>query len=731
MTGRRGDDVYSLASPAVSAPARTLRYPTALFVAGAALLARIPLEAWIGEASFAPFACLAISVSAWVGGWGPGALTAAIFLLAQLLPGIVSGVARPAASPYAGAGLVFLVGLILSSMMDRARRSERELRTTVAASQPELRDLRESDRQLRTEKAYLEQMLAARDRLRRKREAAWLYDRRRRREAELLAQLSQHLHQTLDVNRMLHPIAAAAREATSADAIWLAFREAGGFRVRYLVGDQGSRPGSDEVGYESGPVGFVATIGRMFRTDNLRLDPRISSKPEELGFPADAGPVMVAPVQMGTTVEAVVVALRHAEPGFGPQDEDVLHQIAQITGVAIRNAQLLAGEQSARAAAEASSRAKDEFLAMLSHELRNPLAAVASAVAGFERMGQQWGQFQQILGRQTRHLARLLDDLLDVSRLTAGKISLHRRPIDLHSVAECVIQGLRHEGRLAHHALEFTGGPAWVSADSTRLEQVVRNLLDNALKYTPPGGRISIRVAGEADGAVLSVKDTGTGIEPDILPYVFDLFVQQPRPLDRSQGGLGLGLTVVRRLVELHGGRVAAFSGGRGHGSEFIVRFPTVPALEPPGGDTASPPPRAPRPGCCRVVVIEDYADAREALAALLRFDGHEVETATDGRAGLELLLASRPDVAFIDIGLPGVDGYEVARRTREAPGGSSLYLVALTGYGQPFDRARALDTGFDDHLVKPLDPDALHRVLHAPRRRRKMPDAPAPEGGR
>jgi CheY-like chemotaxis protein len=276
-----------------------------------------------------------------------------------------------------------------------------------------------------------------------------------------------------------------------------------------------------------------------------------------------------------------------------------------------------------------------------------------------------------------------------------------------------VLSGFGQEGRLARHDMSVVGESAWVLADPTRLEQIIRNLFDNALKYTPPGGRISASVAPEGRDSVLRVRDTGIGIPPHMLPRIFDLFVQQPRKLDRAEGGLGLGLTVVKRLVDLHGGTVEASSAGTDAGSEFVVKLPTVAA----GVDETSASPKA-QPGeghgirRCRVAIVEDYADAREALEMVLRFDGHEVRTASDGPSGLALILAAQPNVAFIDIGLPGLTGYEIARRIRQAATGTDFFLVAITGYGQSFDRTQALEAGFDDHLVKPVDPGDLARVM-------------------
>jgi PAS domain S-box-containing protein len=373
---------------------------------------------------------------------------------------------------------------------------------------------------------------------------------------------------------------------------------------------------------------------------------------------------------------------------------------------------LLKSERAARAEAEAANRIKDEFLAMLGHELRNPLGAISNAVAVLDETESQDPaalHLHDILTRQTRHLTRLIDDLLDVSRLTSGKIGLDRQRMDLRTVTANCLTSLEAAGRIAAHKLYFDGRPALVEGDPTRLEQVIANLVDNAVKYTPPGGSIRVHVGPEDGQAVIRVQDTGVGITPDLLARVFELFVQDRQSLHRAGGGLGLGLTLVKRLVDLHGGTVSASSDGPGTGSTFVVRLPLVVGAEevvPP-----SPPPTV-APAGRRVLVVEDHPDARESLRMLLALDGHEVDEASDGPTALEKIIALRPDVALVDIGLPGLDGYMLAQAVRAAPGGKSLYLVALTGYGQPEDRRRAIEAGFDAHLVKPVEPDRLRQIL-------------------
>jgi PAS domain S-box-containing protein len=360
-----------------------------------------------------------------------------------------------------------------------------------------------------------------------------------------------------------------------------------------------------------------------------------------------------------------------------------------------------------------AERAKDEFLAMLGHELRNPLATIVNALAVMNR-GVAPGdlpRFTGIIGRQTSHLSRLVDDLLDVARVTSGKIDLRRERVDLHALARRSVEALTEAGRTRAHRVSVAGDVVTVFGDPARLEQIISNLVDNALKYTPAGGKVTVTTATEDGRAVLRVKDTGEGIRPELLSCIFDLFVQQPQALDRSRGGLGLGLTLVKRLAELHEGSVAAESAGLGQGSEFTVRLPLVetppvpPPLRLPIGE--SMPSR-------RILIVEDNTDARESLQLLLQLAGHEVETASDGPSGLRKLEAFRPDVALIDLGLPGIDGYDLVRRVRGLPQTKATRFIALTGYGQAQDRRRALEAGFDVHLTKPVDPDRLQRLLAA-----------------
>ncbi|HXE38935.1 MAG TPA: ATP-binding protein, partial [Azonexus sp.] len=371
-------------------------------------------------------------------------------------------------------------------------------------------------------------------------------------------------------------------------------------------------------------------------------------------------------------------------------------------------AALIEREHAARVEAEAANRAKDEFLAMLGHELRNPLSAIAAAIEVLNHVEADAAaalSARTIIARQTRHLGRLMDDLLDVARVISGKIMLTRQPINLVSLVERLVATMQLTGIADRHQLDLALDEVWIDADPTRIEQVVNNLLTNALKYTPAGGRIEVRVGGDGGQAVLEVRDTGVGIHPALLPKVFDLFVQAERTLDRRAGGLGIGLTLVRRLVELHGGTVGAASSAAG--TVFTVRLPAIEAPAAVADHTRVPPSRRRRVG-----VIEDNQDALDTLHTLLELDGHSVWCATDGISGLASLLDSRPDVAVVDIGLPGLTGLEVAKRSRAA--GYAGRMIALSGYGQDNFAEQAMAAGFDAYMVKPINADELRRMLAA-----------------
>jgi signal transduction histidine kinase len=393
-----------------------------------------------------------------------------------------------------------------------------------------------------------------------------------------------------------------------------------------------------------------------------------------------------------------------------PDEVRSLARALRAAALAMREREQLIERE--KEALHAADRAKDEFLAMLSHELRNPLAALTTA-AHVLRMAPAdaaaTAKARSVIDRQAHHMSRMVEDLLDISRFAMGKVVLERRNFDLTEVVPNVVQMLRAAGWAAVERVSFDLSPVWINADSSRIEQIVANLLHNALKFTPDGKAIRMTVRQEGSQALLQVADEGEGLEPELLKQVFVPFVQGRRALERGAAGLGLGLPLVKNLAELHGGTVTAASDGPGRGAVFTVRLPAVPAgARKP--EVLHPERRRSR----RVLIIEDNDDAREMLHTALSLSGHQVSEARDGAAGIEIAAREQPDVALIDIGLPDIDGYEVARRLRAMTTRRRMTLVALTGYGQPADRERAFKAGFDVHLTKPVPPEQLKQALAA-----------------
>ncbi len=368
--------------------------------------------------------------------------------------------------------------------------------------------------------------------------------------------------------------------------------------------------------------------------------------------------------------------------------------------------------QKAEAEVRAGAKRRERFLAMLSHELRNPLAAVLNAVRLVSADGRTPEVQQQALSvieRQGLHMARLLDDLLDVSRITSGKFELRKEQVSLDEAVRAAVEALepliREQGQRLVTSLPKT--PILVDGDGARLQQVVANLLSNAIRHSPPSARIDLSLVLEGGWAKLCVRDGGSGIAPSLLPKVFDLFVQTERPVPEARGGLGIGLALVRRIVELHDGRVEAVSEGHGRGSEFVVRIPCSVARVAVRNQPAES-----LGAACRIVLVEDQVDAREMLRALLEQRGHLVIEAADARAAIETIRRERPDAAIVDIGLPELSGYDVARAVRDSEGCDQMLLVALTGYGTQSDVRAAKEAGFDAHLTKPAEPERLFRLL-------------------
>jgi len=443
-----------------------------------------------------------------------------------------------------------------------------------------------------------------------------------------------------------------------------------------------------------------------------------------LAFVISAAGAVVLSRRLTNDIAAAADAAEALADGSGPGIvPSIVTEVRRLDHSLSRSASLLdqrererdehvAQAEAARREAEAATRTKDQFLAMLGHELRNPLAPIVTALQLLKLRGEHWSRELAIIERQVTHLTRLVDDLLDISRITRGKVELNTRPIEVHSVitraAEMTSSLL--EQRQHRLSLDVPAAGLVVNGDLDRLAQVFANLLSNAAKYTPQGGHIDVRARRDGDDVVLEVADDGQGLPRELVPHIFDLFVQGPRTSDRREGGLGLGLTVVRSLVALHHGRVQAASDGPGRGSTFTVRLPAAIAAGEPVAPTAAPPLAAVKPR--RLLVVDDNADAAETLAAMLRERQHTVRIAHDGPTALAAVDEFTPDVAVLDIGLPVMDGHEVAARLSEKMGAAVPAFIALTGYGQAHDRARSRAAGFRDHFVKPVDIDALLRAI-------------------
>jgi signal transduction histidine kinase/ActR/RegA family two-component response regulator len=400
-----------------------------------------------------------------------------------------------------------------------------------------------------------------------------------------------------------------------------------------------------------------------------------------------------------------------AEPPRAPES-------AEFARAADKLVQAANAVHAREAALRAAERSKDEFFAMLGHELRNPLAALAAAahVLRHADSDDAAARASDVVMRQVEHMTRLIEDLLDLSRVTRGKVSLKRQPLDLAAVVRKSVSEMRLAGRLDRHEVRLELGFAWARADEARIQQIVANLVGNAVRYTPEGGSILVAVRRDRDQAILRVHDKGIGMSPELAARVFELYVQGDEDGKRGAGGLGIGLALVRHLAELHGGKAFAASGGPGQGSVFTV---ALPAIEAPAQDAAPAP--APSAEAKRsILLVEDNPDTRETMVAALQVDGHKVYEAADGGAGMRAAAQIRPDVAVIDLGLPGLDGYQVARALRRDPECREMVLVAITGREQPDSLRRARAAGFDDYVTKPIPPDRLIRLIDAAARNKK-----------
>ena len=472
---------------------------------------------------------------------------------------------------------------------------------------------------------------------------------------------------------------------------------------------------------------LAAPRGRSVLEDNspkaegdVPSDPAFASDPHLRAHDVTSGMIVGVP-KGGRGLFGLLGLYTRSPREFAPDEVRFISALADILGTAAERKRL-EGEIRLRAEELANKdRRKDEFLAMLAHELRNPLAPVRNSLQIIrtkytgDPLLEQMGD---MMSRQVGHMARLVDDLLDASRISRGQVQLKKERVELATIVARGVEASRSLIDLRGHELSTSlpREPVYLDADPVRLTQVVGNLLNNAAKYTEQGGRIWLTAHREGDEAVIGVRDTGIGIPEEMLPRVFDLFTQVDPTLDRSQGGLGIGLTLVRTLVEMHGGTVSVTSDGPGAGSEFFVRLPALPGesddtARQPAAEKAAVVPR-------RILIVDDNVDSADSLAMLLNLVGHEVWTAYDGASGILAAVEHRPQVILLDIGLPRMDGYEVARRLRQDPRTSGVTLVAMTGYGQPEDRRRTGEAGFDHHLVKPADLDELAELLAQPEKR-------------
>ena len=558
-------------------------------------------------------------------------------------------------------------------------------------------------------------------------ENARLYEEamRQRRESEVVAALAAEINRSLDLDHVLQQVAEATTALCHGDVTHIALSEPGSDapRLRLAVGARIAADPDLRLGPGKGLGGRVLTTGRPLRTPDAREDPRIHPDHRRLIEAEGIRSGMVVPILGEGRVEGLIYVSRRTVAPFSEHDETICRRLADHAAIAIRNSRLFAAERAARAEAHAANRAKDHFLATLSHELRTPL----NAVMGWLRMLRnprldeaQKAHAVDVIERNARLQAQLINDLLDVSRIIAGKLEMERYPLDLVPVVQDAVEGIRGDVEAKALTLSVSLDPATgeVLGEPMRLQQVVANLLSNAVKFTPPQGRVEVRLSREGVNARLSVADSGEGIEPRMLPHVFEPFQQADSTTTRAHQGLGLGLAIVRQLVEAHGGRARAESAGRGQGATFVVELPIIALREPRAG--AGPASRdgpggAVRLDGLRVLVVDDHGDARELLGLVLRERGAEVLLAAGVSEALEVLADSAVDVLVSDLAMPGADGYALIEAVR-ATQGAAIPALALTAYAGQEVRERALAAGFTAHATKPVNPEDLVELI------RKLP---------
>jgi len=540
----------------------------------------------------------------------------------------------------------------------------------------------------------------------------------RRSEAEIIADLARRSNASLEADSVLPAVADAARALTRCDVARIALWDAGETALvyRYAVGQRSDHAGLRMV-KGSGLASAVVASGRPQRTDNIQIDQRVREDVRAFAKTEGTIAVMVVPITVHNRVEGVIYCGRRRAQPFTERDEAVALRIAEHAAIALRNAQLFRREQQARAEAEAANRGKDDFLAVLSHELRTPLQAMLGWLR-LMRAGRldaaATAKALETIERNTQVQTKLIGDLLDVSGILAGKLRVEPRVMDLATVMAAAVQSVQAAALAKNIALTSAvePGPVLVDGDPDRIDQVLANLLSNALKFTPAGGTVEVRLRRDGDYAHLTVADSGIGIAPEMLPHVFDRFRQADSSTTRTHGGLGLGLALVRYLVEAHGGRVRAESTGVGGGAVFEIILPL--RAEGPATHAATEGGPAVELTGARVLVVEDDADTRDFLGFALRSAGVKPALAATAAEALARLTAEAFDLVVSDLSMPGADGYALIRRLREldAAAGGRRPAVALTAHAGPDDRRRALEAGFDAYLVKPVDAKDLAGVV-------------------
>ncbi|PYN97338.1 MAG: hypothetical protein DMD91_18195 [Candidatus Rokuibacteriota bacterium] len=548
----------------------------------------------------------------------------------------------------------------------------------------------------------------------------------RRREAEVIAQLSRTINASLNPDTVLQDVADAAHELLACDltriALWDETREA--MVYRYTVGTRYTAYADMRLRPGKGLVGAVVMTGQPIRTDDVFEDPRSSQDYFVMARADGIVSAMVVPIRVRSRIEGVMYFGHRSRRPFTEQDELIGVRLAEHAGVALQNAELYQREQRARAGAETANRSKDEFLAILSHELRTPLQSMLGWVRLLRRgvLDARAGEKAlETLDRNTQAQARIIDDLLDISRIIAGKLEIDLRPMNLMAVIDTAVESVRPAANAKDITIATTmdAAAAEVAGDPQRLQQVLSNLLSNALKFTPSRGAIDVRLERHEDCARIAVRDTGVGIPNDVLPYIFDRFRQADSSSTRAHGGLGLGLAIVRHLVELHHGRVRAESAGAARGATFLMELP----LLGKGRDAERGLTRrreADRIDSLslvglRIVVVDDDADTRGLLAVALRSHGAEVQAAASAPEAIDAALEMPADALISDISMPGEDGYALIRKLRAGEGASGrIPAVALTALVRTEDQERALAAGFQRYLAKPVDPAELASIVRA-----------------